>query len=153
MNSPKYEASIEQYFKDIEDSSGLSQQVEKELSQRIRSGDDGALSTLIEANLRFVVSVAKQFQGKGLPLSDLIGAGNLGLIIAATRFDGERGFKFISYAVWWIRQSIMQSLKDQSSLVRLPFNQINEISRVNGAIRSMTFMPVSKICASETCSS
>ena len=137
MNSPKYEASIEQYFKDIEDSSGLSQQVEKELSQRIRSGDEGALSTLIEANLRFVVSVARQFQNKGLPLSDLIGAGNLGLIIAATRFDGERGFKFISYAVWWIRQSIMQSLKDQSSLVRLPFNQINEIGRVNGAIRDL----------------
>ena len=137
MESPKYEASIEQYFKDIEASSGLSQQTEKDLSQRIRSGDEEALAILIEANLRFVVSMASQFQGKGLPLSDLIGVGNLGLIIAATRFNGDRGFKFISYAVWWIRQSIMQALKDHSSIVRLPFNQINEITRVNGTIRDL----------------
>jgi RNA polymerase primary sigma factor len=104
---------------------------EVELAKKIRKGDNEALETLIKANLRFVVSVAKQYQNQGLSLPDLINEGNLGLIKAAQRYDETRGFKFISYGVWWIRQSILQSLAEQSRIVRLPLNKIGSITRIN----------------------
>ncbi len=125
---------IDQYFHDIERSVGLSAEQEAANAKLIKQGDEEALCVLVEANLRFVVSVAKGYQNLGLPLSDLINEGNLGLIIAAKRFDETRGFKFISYAVWWIRQAILQAIAEQSRIVRLPLNRIGELTRANKAM-------------------
>jgi RNA polymerase primary sigma factor len=122
---------VDQYFHEIESSTGLSAVEEVEIAKRIKDGDEAALNQLVQANLRFVVSVAKGYQNLGLPLSDLINEGNLGLMVAARRFDGSKGFKFISYAVWWIRQSILQALAEQSRIVRLPLNRIGELTKVN----------------------
>ena len=113
--------------------SGVDEEVE--LAQRIRKGDQKALEKLTKANLRFVVSVAKQYQNQGLSLPDLINEGNLGLIKAAEKFDETRGFKFISYAVWWIRQSILQALAEQSRIVRLPLNQVGSLNKINKALQ------------------
>lgn len=131
MTTLQTDTLVDQYFHEIENSVGLSVQDEIEMAERIQEGDEQALSELVEANLRFVVSVAKQYQNLGLPLSDLINEGNFGLMIAAKRFDGSKGYKFISYAVWWIRQSILQALAEQSRIVRLPLNRIGELTRVN----------------------
>ena len=128
---------VDQYFHEIEDSVGLSAADEIEVAGRIRDGDEDALSSLVNANLRFVVSVAKGYQNLGLPLSDLINEGNLGLMVAARRFDGSKGFKFISYAVWWIRQSILQALAEQSRIVRLPLNRIGELTRANKVLTKL----------------
>ena len=119
-------ASLDKYLQEIGREELVSPEEEVELAQRIRQGDQVALEKLTRANLRFVVSVAKQYQNQGLSLPDLINEGNLGLIKAAEKFDETRGFKFISYAVWWIRQSILQALAEQSRIVRLPLNQINK---------------------------
>ena len=131
MTTLQTDSLVDQYFHEIEDSVGLSSEAEVAIAKQIKEGDEEALSDLVKANLRFVVSVAKQYQNLGLPLSDLINEGNLGLMIAAKRFDGSKGFKFISYAVWWIRQSILQALAEQSRIVRLPLNRIGELTRVN----------------------
>jgi RNA polymerase primary sigma factor len=128
---------IDQYFHEIENSVGLSAAEEIAIAKQIQQGDEEALASLVSANLRFVVSVAKQYQNLGLPLSDLINEGNLGLIIAAKRFDGSKGFKFISYAVWWIRQAILQALAEQSRIVRLPLNRIGELTRVNKVLTKL----------------
>lgn len=125
---------IDQYFHEIEGSLGLSAEQEVANAKLIKQGDEEALQVLVKANLRFVVSVAKQYQNLGLPLIDLINEGNYGLIIAAKRFDGSKGFKFISYAVWWIRQAILQALAEQSRIVRLPLNRIGELTHVNKVI-------------------
>ena len=122
---------LERYLQDISKEEMVSTDEEVELAKRIRQGDKNALERLVKANLRFVVSVAKQYQGQGLELTDLINEGNMGLINAAMKFDETRGFKFISYAVWWVRQSILQALADKSRLVRLPLNQIGYVSKVN----------------------
>ena len=124
-------ASLEKYLQDIGHESLLSTDEEVELAQRIRKGDRKALERLTKANLRFVVSVAKQYQNQGLSLPDLINEGNLGLIKAAEKFDETRGFKFISYAVWWIRQSILQAIAEQSRIVRLPLNQVGSANKIN----------------------
>jgi RNA polymerase primary sigma factor len=123
--------SLEKYFQEIGKVDLITMEVEVELARRIRDGDQVALEKLVKANLRFVVSVAKQYQNSGLTLGDLINEGNLGLIKAAKRFDEKRGFKFISYAVWWIRQSIMQALAEQSRIVRLPLNRIGSLTKIN----------------------
>lgn len=123
--------SLDKYFKEIGKIALISSEKEVELAHRIREGDQVALEKLTKANLRFVVSVAKQYQNQGLTLQDLINEGNLGLIKAAKRFDVTRGFKFISYAVWWIRQSILQALAEQSRIIRLPLNKIGCINRIN----------------------
>jgi len=123
-------ASLEKYLHDISKEQMVTPQEEVVLAQKIRSGDADALNRLTRANLRFVVSVAKQYQNQGLGLPDLINEGNLGLIKAAQRFDETKGFKFISYAVWWIRQSILQAIAEQSRLVRLPLNQIGTLNKV-----------------------
>jgi RNA polymerase primary sigma factor len=123
--------SLEKYLQEIGKVDLITAEVEVELAKRIREGDQVALEKLTKANLRFVVSVAKQYQNNGLTLGDLINEGNLGLIKAAKRFDEKRGFKFISYAVWWIRQSIMQALAEQSRIVRLPLNRIGSLSKVS----------------------
>ncbi|WP_036154549.1 sigma-70 family RNA polymerase sigma factor [Maribacter forsetii] len=123
--------SLEKYFQEISKIDLITADEEVELTRRIREGDQNALNTLVNANLRFVVSTAKQYQGSGLRLSDLINEGNIGLVKAAKRFDETRGFKFISYAVWWIRQSILQSISEQSRMVRIPLNKIGEISKIN----------------------
>jgi len=115
----------------------LSADDEVQLARRIKEGDQAALERLTKANLRFVVSVAKQYQNQGLSLSDLINEGNLGLIKAAQRFDETRGFKFISYAVWWIRQSILQSLAEQSRIVRLPLNKVGSLNKINRAFSEL----------------
>ncbi len=123
--------SLEKYFQEISKLDMITADEEVELAQKIKKGDQRALDKLVRANLRFVVSVAKQYQNQGLKLSDLINEGNLGLVKAAKRFDETRGFKFISYAVWWIRQSILQALAEQSRIVRLPLNKIGTISKIN----------------------
>lgn len=123
--------SLEKYFQEIGKIDLITADEEVELALKIKAGNQKALDKLVKANLRFVVSVAKQYQNQGLKLSDLINEGNLGLVKAAKRFDETRGFKFISYAVWWIRQSIMQSLAEQSRIVRLPLNKIGSISKIN----------------------
>ena len=123
--------SLEKYLQEIGKEELLSTDEEVELAQRIRHGDHKALERLTKANLRFVVSVAKQYQNQGLSLSDLINEGNLGLIKAAKKFDETRGFKFISYAVWWIRQSILQAISEQSRIVRLPLNQLSSVNKIN----------------------
>jgi len=126
-------ASLDKYLSDISKIDLITADEEVELAQRIKAGDQRALERLTNANLRFVVSVAKQYQNQGLTLPDLINEGNLGLIKAAKRFDETRGFKFISYAVWWIRQSILQALAEQSRVVRLPLNKIGTINKINKA--------------------
>ncbi len=123
--------SLDKYLSDIAKVKLLTAEEEVQLAERIHQGDTQALETLTKANLRFVVSVAKQYQNQGLTLSDLINEGNLGLIKAAQRFDETRGFKFISYAVWWIRQSILQALAEQSRIVRLPLNKVGSLSKIN----------------------
>jgi RNA polymerase primary sigma factor len=124
-------ASLDKYLQEIGKVDLITADQEVELAQRIKAGDQIALEKLTKANLRFVVSVAKQYQNQGLTLPDLINEGNLGLIKAAKRFDETRGFKFISYAVWWIRQSILQALAEQSRIVRLPLNKIGSINKIN----------------------
>ncbi|WP_340075519.1 RNA polymerase sigma factor RpoD/SigA [Leptobacterium sp. I13] len=126
-------ASLDKYLQEIGKVDLITADEEVELAQRIKAGDQLALEKLTKANLRFVVSVAKQYQNQGLTLPDLINEGNLGLIKAAQRFDETRGFKFISYAVWWIRQSILQALAEQSRIVRLPLNKIGSINKINKA--------------------
>ncbi len=123
--------SLDKYLQEISKLSLLTSEQEVDLATRIKKGDQKALETLTKANLRFVVSVAKQYQNQGLTLGDLINEGNLGLIKAAQRFDETRGFKFISYAVWWIRQSVLQALAEQSRIVRLPLNKIGFINKIN----------------------
>lgn len=127
-------ASLDKYLQEIGREALLSVDEEVELSQRIRKGDQAALDKLVRSNLRFVVSVAKQYQNQGLALPDLINEGNVGLIKAAEKFDETRGFKFISYAVWWIRQTILQALAEQSRIVRLPLNQVSAVNKINKAI-------------------
>jgi RNA polymerase primary sigma factor len=124
-------ASLDKYLQEIGKVDLITADMEVELAQKIRAGDQIALEKLTKANLRFVVSVAKQYQNQGLSLPDLINEGNLGLIKAAKRFDETRGFKFISYAVWWIRQSVLQALAEQSRIVRLPLNKIGSINKIN----------------------
>jgi len=123
--------SLDKYLHEIGKEGLVNAEEEVELARRIKKGDQGALNKLIKANLRFVVSVSKQYQNQGLGLPDLINEGNLGLIKAAQRFDETRGFKFISYAVWWIRQSILQALAEQARIVRLPLNKIGSINKIN----------------------
>jgi RNA polymerase primary sigma factor len=129
--------SLEKYLQEIGKVDLLTPEEEVELAQRIKQGDQIALERLTKANLRFVVSVAKQYQNQGLSLSDLINEGNLGLIKAAQRFDETRGFKFISYAVWWIRQSILQALAEQSRIVRLPLNKVGSLNKINRAFSEL----------------
>ncbi len=124
-------ASVDKYLQEIGREDLLSVEEEVQLAQRIKKGDQAALEKLTRANLRFVVSVAKQYQNQGLSLPDLINEGNLGLIKAAKKFDETKGFKFISYAVWWIRQSILQALAEQSRIVRLPLNQVGSLNKIN----------------------
>ncbi len=123
--------SLDKYLQEIGKVPLISVDEEADLARRIRQGDEEALEKLVKANLRFVVSVAKQYQNQGLPLTDLISEGNLGLIKAARRFDETRGFKFISYAVWWIRQSILQALAEQSRIVRLPLNRVGALNKIS----------------------
>jgi RNA polymerase primary sigma factor len=129
--------SLEKYLQEIGKVDLLTPDDEVDLAQRIKQGDQAALERLTKANLRFVVSVAKQYQNQGLSLSDLINEGNLGLIKAAQRFDETRGFKFISYAVWWIRQSILQALAEQSRIVRLPLNKVGSLNKINKAFSEL----------------
>jgi RNA polymerase primary sigma factor len=130
---------ISKYFKDVRKSTLLTQKEEIKLAKRIKKGDKNAIDELVNANLKFVVSIAKEYQGQGLPLSDLISEGNYGLVKAATRFDHRRGFRFISYAVWWVKQSIIQSLNDNARVVRLPANVINKISKLNKEIAKFEY--------------
>ncbi|MEG1554297.1 MAG: RNA polymerase sigma factor RpoD/SigA [Rikenellaceae bacterium] len=127
-------ASLDKYLQEIGREELITVEEEVDLAQKIRNGDQAALEKLTKANLRFVVSVAKQYQNQGLSLPDLINEGNLGLIRAAEKFDETRGFKFISYAVWWIRQSILQALAEQSRIVRLPLNQVGSLNKINKAL-------------------
>ncbi len=129
--------SLEKYLQEIGKVDLLTPEEEVDLAQRIKQDDQEALEKLTKANLRFVVSVAKQYQNQGLSLSDLINEGNLGLIKAAQRFDETRGFKFISYAVWWIRQSILQALAEQSRIVRLPLNKVGSLNKINRAFSEL----------------
>ncbi|MEN9331686.1 MAG: hypothetical protein RLZZ94_776 [Bacteroidota bacterium] len=130
-------ASLEKYLADISKEEMISPDEEIVLAKKIREGDEAALDRLTRANLRFVVSVAKQYQNQGLTLPDLINEGNLGLIKAAKRFDETRGFKFISYAVWWIRQSIMQAISEHARIVRLPVNQLGSLTKINKAFTKL----------------
>lgn len=130
-------ASLDKYLQEIGREELISAEEEVKLAQLIKQGDQRALERLTRANLRFVVSVAKQYQNQGLSLPDLINEGNLGLIKAAQRFDETRGFKFISYAVWWIRQSILQALAEQSRIVRLPLNQVGSLNKINKAFSKL----------------
>ena len=125
---------LDKYLADIAKEALLTTDEEVELAQRIKAGDQVALDKLVRANLRFVVSVAKQYQNQGLSLQDLINEGNLGLVKAAQRFDETRGFKFISYAVWWIRQSILQAVAEQARIIRLPMNQVGALAKVKKAV-------------------
>lgn len=134
------EDNIGKYFKDVRKSIILTPSEEIRLAERIKEGDEKAVELLVNANLKFVISVAKEYQNQGLPLSDLISEGNYGLIKAAKRFDHEKGFRFISYAVWWIRQSILQSLNDNARMVRLPANIINKITYLNKEISKFEFL-------------
>ncbi len=129
--------SLDKYLQDVTKLSMITPDEEVELAKRIKQGNQLALDRLVTANLRFVISVAKQYQNQGLKLADLINEGNIGLIKAAKRFDETKGFKFISYAVWWVRQSILKSLAEQSRIVRLPLNRINTISKVNKVYSSL----------------
>ncbi|MDH4089189.1 MAG: RNA polymerase sigma factor RpoD/SigA [Cyclobacteriaceae bacterium] len=129
--------SLDRYLTEIAKIDLITAEEEVKLAQRIREGDDKALERLVNANLRFVVSVAKQYQATGMTLSDLINEGNLGLIKAASRFDEKRGFKFISYAVWWIRQTILQALAEQSRIVRLPLNRVGALNKINLAFSEL----------------
>jgi RNA polymerase primary sigma factor len=129
--------SLEKYLQDISREGMITAEEEVELAKRIKQGDEQALEELVRANLRFVVSVSKQYQNQGLTLPDLINEGNLGLIKAARKFDETRGFKFISYAVWWIRQSILQALADQSRIVRLPLNQVGSLNKINRTLSKL----------------
>ena len=124
---------VDEYLRDLGKLEMVSPEEETELAVRIQAGDEDAFRRLVEANLRFVVSVAKQYQNRGLELTDLINEGNLGLMKAARKFDPTRGFKFISYAVWWIRQQILQALSDKSRIVRLPLNQVGIVNKINRA--------------------
>lgn len=128
-------ASLDKYLQEIGRKDLITVDEEVELAQRIKQGDQAALDKLVSANLRFVVSVAKQYQNQGLSLPDLIDEGNLGLIKAAQKFDETRGFKFISYAVWWIRQSILQALAEQSRIVRLPLNQVGSLNKIGKTLQ------------------
>ena len=129
--------SLDQYLQEIGKVDLLTPDMEIDLAIKIKKGDMLAQEQLIKANLRFVVSVAKQFQNQGLSLGDLINEGNIGLIKAAQRFDETRGFKFISYAVWWVRQSIMQAIADQSRVVRLPLNRVGNLTKISKAYRDL----------------
>ena len=131
------ESTLRLYFDDIAESTPLSREREVELADRIKNGDMHARDEMIRANLRFVVDVAKKYQNRGLSLSDLISAGNLGLITAADRFDGTKGYKFISYAVWWIRQSILQTLAEHVRTVRLPLNKVSLLKDISKASRKL----------------
>ncbi len=131
------ESTLRLYFDDIAASRPLSREREVELSERIRNGDQAARDELVHANLRFVIDVAKAYQNRGMSLADLISAGNVGLLIAADRFDGSKGYKFISYAVWWIRQSILQSIAENARTVRLPLNKLSLLKDINRASRRL----------------
>ncbi|MBT4610461.1 MAG: RNA polymerase sigma factor RpoD/SigA, partial [Gemmatimonadetes bacterium] len=131
------ESALRLYFDDIADSTPLSREKEVELSAKIHAGDQEARDELVQANLRFVIDVAKKYQNRGLSLSDLISAGNVGLMTAATRFDGEKGFKFISYAVWWIKQSILQTIAEHARTVRLPLNKLSLLKDISKASRKL----------------
>ena len=129
--------SLDRYLQEIGKVDLLSANEEVDLAKKIKKGDQIALEKLVKSNLRFVVSVAKQYQNQGLSLGDLINEGNLGLIKAANRFDETRGFKFISYAVWWIRQSILQALAEQSRIVRLPLNRVGALNKIGKAYSNL----------------
>ena len=131
------ERAVELYFREVKRCEMVSVEEEVELAMRIRNGDDHALRRLVEGNLRFVVSVAKQFQNQGLSFADLINEGNLGLVKAAKKFDETRGFKFISYAVWWIRQAIMQAILEQTRVVRLPLNRLTNMHKISKAFSKL----------------
>jgi RNA polymerase primary sigma factor len=131
------ESTLRLYFDDIADSTPLSREKEVELSAKIHAGDQDARDELVQANLRFVIDVAKKYQNRGLSLSDLISAGNVGLMTAAMRFDGEKGFKFISYAVWWIKQSILQTIAEHARTVRLPLNKLSLLKDISKASRKL----------------
>ena len=133
----KQKTSLEKYFREIGLCNPIPPSEEVELTRRVRAGDSSALDKLVSANLRFVVSVAKQYQGHGLSLEDLISEGNLGLLKAAQKYDETRGFKFISYAVWWIRQTILSALADQTRMVRLPMNRISSIHKVRKVVEKL----------------
>lgn len=130
----RQDASLNSYFKDVSRQPMISQEEEIELTKKIKEGDETAVKKLVEANLRFVISVAKQYQNKGLALVDLIQEGNLGLLEAARKFDETRGFRFISYAVWWIRQAIIKALSDQCRTIRIPANQVVCMNKINKVI-------------------
>ena len=131
------ESTLRRYFDDIADSTPLSREMEVALSERIHNGDQGARDELVQANLRFVIDVAKNYQNRGLSLTDLISSGNVGLMTAAERFDGTKGYKFISYAVWWIKQSILQSIADHARTVRLPLNKLSLLKDITKASRTL----------------
>lgn len=130
--------SVDKYLREIAKIEMISSEKEVELSNRIKKGDDSALEELVNSNLRFVISVAKQYQNQGLSLSDLISEGNIGLIKAAKRFDATKGFKFISYAVWWIRQTILQALAENARIVRLPVNKVGAVNKMNRLLTKLT---------------
>lgn len=135
-NIAQRDPQVDKYLTEIAKTELITAEMEAELAKKIRMGDQDALETLVKANLRFVVSVAKQYQNQGLPLSDLINEGNLGLIRASSKFDETRGFKFISYAVWWIRQAIMQAIVEQSRIIRLPVSKVGAYTKITKAFRS-----------------